>query len=41
MEEITYVVKVKIEKGTDFDKIEQALYDMDATDVDLLEVYDD
>ena len=41
MAEKTYVIKVKVEKGTDFKEIEQALWDADATDVDLLEVYDD
>lgn len=41
MEEKTYIIKVKVYKDTDFDRIEQALYDLDATDVDLLEIYND
>ena len=42
MAEKTYVIKVKVEKDNDrYDEMEQALYDLDATDVELLEVYDD
>ena len=43
MSEVTYMIKVKVEKETynNYDEIQQVLYDMGATDVDLLEVYDD
>lgn len=42
MAEKTYVIKVNVEKDNDrYEEMVQALYDLDATDVDLLEVYDD
>ena len=43
MAEKTYVIKVKVEKELhdNYGDMVQALYDMGATDVDLLEVYDD
>lgn len=43
MAEKTYVIKVKVEKEPydNYDEMVQALYDMGATDVDLLEMYDD
>ena len=43
MAEKTYVIKVKVEKEQydNYDEMEQTLYDLGATDVDLLEIYDD
>ena len=43
MAEITYMIKVKMEKEPhdSYEDIQQVLYDMGATDVDLLEVYED
>ena len=41
MEEVTYMIKVKVEKSTDYEELEQALYDVGANDVELMEKYDD
>lgn len=43
MAEKTYLIKVKVEKEPydQYEDIEQTLYDMGATDVELIEVYDD
>ena len=43
MAEKTYMIKVTVEKEPydQYSDIEQTLYDMGATDVELIEVYDD
>lgn len=43
MAEKTYVIKVKVEKEQydNYYEMEQDLYDLGATDVVLLEIYDD
>ena len=43
MAEKTYIIKVKVEKEQydNYSEMEQTLYDLGATDVDLLEIYDD
>ena len=41
MEEVTYMIKVKVEKSADYEELEQALYDVGANDVELMEKYDD
>ena len=41
MSEVTYLIKVKVERSTDYSELEQALYKANATDVDLLETYND
>lgn len=39
--EKTYVIKVNVEQDNDrYEEMVQALYDLDATDVDLLEIYE-